>query len=319
MILTRHAEALFWAGRYLERAEVTARWLEVASRFTMNLLPDDAEVEWRLLLKALGTPQASSEEDFSPQDLAAQLLSDPDIQGSVAGAVTALRDNLRAVRDRVPVELWEETNRLHLRLDASAAASTTTGALHQAFLTVREGCQAISGVLGEAMLRDEGHAFIVVGRMLERSTLTVRLLRASLERPSGPFDGDRILRCSSALQAYRRLYGHSADESSVTIYLLQTPDLPRSVRTCLVRVEARLRMVDPDGDRTRRSQRLAGRLRSSLEFGEFESEFEGGTPAILDELERGLHDLSTLLSHEVFRPQGELVLHSQFVRPGVKV
>lgn len=321
MILARHAESLFWAGRYLERAEITSRWLEVANRFSMNLLPADAEIEWRILIGALGAGhdlQVPAEGvPFDPTPISDALLTEVTVVGSVAGAVLAMRDNLRVVRDRVPVELWEEANQLRIRLDDSAAATSADTAPHATFRTVREGCQAISGVVSESMMRDEGHAFIVIGRMLERSTLTVRLLAASLNRPTGLFDGDRILRSSSALQAYRRLHGHGVDEESVTSFLLLTPGLPRSVRSCLVHAEARLAMVDPASSRMKRTQQLVGRLRSNLEFGDFEASLDGDSRIFLGTIEASLRDIGAALDAEVFRPMGEPVLHSQFVRPGL--
>ena len=321
MILARHAESLFWTGRYLERAEVTSRWLDVASRFSAHVLPEDRAAEWKGLTQALGAPHLIADIDgelFDQVALSTLLLADTSTVGSVSGAIEALRDNLRVVRDRVPVELWEEVNRLHFGLEQSVTASRQDRAHHQVSRTVREGCQAISGVLSESMMRDEGHAFIVIGQMIERSILTVGLLRSSLTSTVSVFDADRVLRSSSALQSYRRLHGHRTSSQSVTSFLLRTPELPRSVLSCLLNAERRLNVVDPGSQRTGQTRQLAGRLRSGLEFGDFDVDFDDRIVDLLFDLQQDLWRLGDTLSAEIFRPLGEPLLHAQYIRPGLE-
>ncbi len=321
MILARHAESLYWTGRYLERAEVTSRWLDVASRFNAHVLPEDGAAEWQGLMRALGAPLLGADLGDGAFDQAAVstlLLADPSTVGSVSSAIEALRDNLRVVRDRVPVELWEEVNRLHFGLEQSATASRQDRAHHHFSRTVREGCQAISGVLSESMMRDEGHAFIVIGQMIERSILTVGLLRSALTNTVTSFDSDRVLRSSSALQSYRRLHGHRATSQSVTSFLLRTPELPRSVLSCLLNAERRLNVVDPGSQRTAQTRRLAGRIRSGLEFGDFDLDFDDRIISLLTDLQQDLWRLGDTLSSEIFRPLGEPLLHAQYIRPGLE-
>lgn len=321
MILARHAESLYWTGRYLERAEVTSRWLDVASRFSAHVLPDDRAAEWRGLTQALGAPQLGADltgDSFDQSAVSTLLLADPSTVGSVSSAIQALRDNLRVVRDRVPVELWEEVNRLHFGLEQSVTASRHDQAYHLVSRTVREGCQAISGVLSESMMRDEGHAFIVIGQMIERSILTVGLLRSALTNSDTSFDSDRVLRSSSALQSYRRLHGHRSSDQSVVSFLLRTPELPRSVLSCLLNAERRLNVVDPGSQRTSQTRQLAGRIRSGLEFGDFEQDFEAQILSLLTTLQQDLWRLGDTLSSEIFRPLGEPLLHAQYIRPGLE-
>ena len=181
MILARHAEALLWVGRYLERAETTARCLQVADSLIMHLQPEVARDEWAQLIRALGLADEFAAEALEPQQrqVTEFLLASSDSAGSVPAAIAAVRENLRVARDRVPIELWEEANRLHLSLWSMNTASVVREP-NDTLVAVRRGCQAMSGVIGEAMGRDEGHAFIVLGRMLERCMLTVDLVRAEI-------------------------------------------------------------------------------------------------------------------------------------------
>ena len=181
MILARHAEALLWTGRYLERAETTSRCLNYAANSITHLRADEARAEGELMVRTLGLQEeleAVGPLESQPQ-LVAFLLSDTDNPGSVVSAVIAVRENLRSVRDRIPIELWEEANGLYLRFPFLGHANAAPAGLHEVLLMVRRACLAISGILNEGMRRDEGHAFVVVGRMLERSIFTVGLLEAS--------------------------------------------------------------------------------------------------------------------------------------------
>lgn len=318
MILVRHAEALFWVGRYLERAEGTSRWLDIAGRSAMHLLPADAAIEWAQLVRALGLTEelAASRSRLGRRDVSYFVMAAPDNPGSVRSSVAAVRDNLRVARDRIPVELWEEVSRLHLRLGRYDVAQVLDDEPNEIYAAVREGCQTITGVMAEAMTRDEGYSFIAIGRMLERAILTVGLLGASLSNPRGVFDGERVLRSCSALQAYRRAHGHHADPTNTVLFVLQAANLPRSVFWCLLRAEQRLTDLSTGCAAVRVPVQLVGRLRSSLEYGQIGEGVATDAAGVLRRLDRDLLQLADAVNVHVFRPQSDLMLHSQFVRPG---
>jgi uncharacterized alpha-E superfamily protein len=315
MILARHAEALYWVGRYLERAETTARCLDVADASIMHLRVAEAETEWFQLVRALGLQDEFTAADGRPTQgsVARFLLGAHASPGSVRASVAAVRDNLRVARDRVPIELWEEANRLFLLLrDIDVGA--LGGEVHDTLVTVRRGCQAMSGVVGEAMVRDEGHGFIVIGRMSERAILTVDLLSAALG--SGRvFDADRLLRSASALQAFRRRHGYDTDWVTVADFLILDSDTPRSVLSCLRRIEDRLARFDRAGT-LRRPRRLAGRLRSEVEFGDLAEALEADPFAHLAQLAAGIIEVAASVQAHVVPPIATPEMHSQFVRPG---
>ena len=318
MILARHAEALLWAGRYLERAETTARCLNYAANSVIQLRSEEARAEGELLVRTLGL-QSELEEagplDSSPQ-LVAFLLSDSDNPGSLVSAVTSVRENLRTARDRIPIELWEEANGLYLRFPFLGHADAVTGGLHEVLLMVRTSCLAISGVLNEGMRRDEGHAFMVVGRMLERSTFTTGLLEASLADLRGTADATRMLRLTSSLQAYHRQHGNAPDVAGVVRYLLGAPELPRSVLSCLGRAEDSLKSLGAAAGAMERSRRKAGLLRARLELGQVSDAMVEAPVATLTAFLADLNELAAQISAGIRPPLAIATVHSQFVRPG---
>lgn len=317
MILIRHAEALLWAGRYLERAETAARCLDEASRTVMHLLPEEAEIEWGQMLRGLGLGAELNGRTTYEQAVIDRLLSGPDDPGSVRFGVEALRNNLRIVRDRTPVELFEEANRLHLWLQNNRLGHPRDSASHEFHATVRRGCQTISGIIAEAMPRDAAHAFIVVGRMLERSILTVELVRAALTHPSGRFDADRLLRATSSLQAFRRSGRDQSDHLAVAALLLEAPTLPRSVLSCLRRTEGRITVLSSSASTFHTPLQMCGRIRSRLEYGELVDDLGRSAEPTVRRLGSEIIELADLTTEQLTPPMGTPAFHAQFVRPGL--
>ena len=319
MILARHAEALLWAGRYLERAESTARCLSYAANSIIQLRFDEAQAEGELLVRTLGLQQELDQAgplESRPQ-LIAFLLSDLDNPGSLVSTVTAVRENLRSVRDRIPIELWEEANGLYLRFPFLGHANAAPAGLHEVLLMVRRACLAISGVLNEGMRRDEGHATMTVGRMLERSIFTVGLLEASCADTSVAPDVTRMLRLTSSLQAYHRQHGNSPDPDGVVRYLLHAPDLSRSVLSCLIRAESCLSSLGSHSSGLDRPRRRAGLLRARLEMGEVEEALGSDPVPALRSFSAELAQLADQIVAGIVPPLAIASVGSQYVRPGV--
>jgi uncharacterized alpha-E superfamily protein len=318
MILARHAEALLWTGRYLERAETTSRCLNYAANSITHLRGDEARAEGELMVRTLGLQEeleAVGPLETQPQ-LVAFLLSDTENPGSVVSAVIAVRENLRSVRDRIPIELWEEANGLYLRFPFLGHANAAPAGLHEVLLMVRRACLAIAGILNEGMRRDEGHAFVVVGRMLERSIFTVGLLEASHCDARGVMDATRMLRLTSSLQAYHRQHGNAPDPDGVVRYLLHAPDLPRSVLSCLSRAEEGLTGLGANAAALDRARRKAALLRARLELGEVEEAMASAPVATLQDFAGQLAGLASDVHAGIVPPLAMATVQAQYVRPG---
>lgn len=317
MILARHAAALLWAGRYLERAETTSRCLEYAANAITGLRADEARAESELLVKTLGLQaelEAVGALESRPQ-LVAFLLSDTDNPGSILSSIIAVRENLRAVRDRIPIELWQEANGLYFRFPFLGHENTSSD-LHEVLLTVRRACLAISGVLNEGMRRDEGQSLAVLGKMLERSIFTAGLLECSYSDPRGALDPNRMLRLTSSLQAYHRHRGGALNFDDVVHYLLSADDLPRSVLSCLVRAEDCLDGLALRAGHLDRARRKVALLRSRLEFGDLQDAMSEGPGAVLADFGLELAQVASDVANGITPFVASDEHHSQYLRPG---
>ena len=324
MILARHADSMLWAGRYLERADTIARCVSVETNAVMHRPPTEARLAARRLVQALGLQDefVAARVSTGPYAVMDFLVSDDSHPGSVASAVQAVRENLRIVRDRIPVELWEEANSLYILMQSAKAVSAGTReqtggeVSRMSVITARRGCRSLSGVMTESMMRDEGYAFLEVGRLLERAILTVELLKSGLGTGSDVFDGNRLLAFTHSLQAARREIGHSPSWDAAARFLLQHETLPRSVLWCLGRVERRLDDLAAAAGAVATPRRRAGALRAHLEYGELDAALAHEPEVELSGLGTALATLAADVHASTVAGSGLAQVHSQFVRPG---
>ncbi|MDQ1402501.1 MAG: hypothetical protein QOG03_817, partial [Actinomycetota bacterium] len=174
-MLSRIAESLYWLGRYIERAEDTARILDVHYHLLLEDRWVDEGSACAALLEVMGVSDRS--EASCDSDAVTRLLAfDPEYRGSIVGAIEAAWENARGAREAISSEMWESLNATHLALPQFDRNP------HAFFAWVKERSAILSGLADSTMSRDDGWRFLVLGRSLERVDMTARLLatRASV-------------------------------------------------------------------------------------------------------------------------------------------
>jgi uncharacterized alpha-E superfamily protein/transglutaminase-like putative cysteine protease len=255
MLLSRVAEAVYWAGRYLERVEDMARVVQVHGETHIDL-PVGADVGWGPLLDICGADKASVEglrrpvrgqtsTDGGPRvsesAVVAFVVTDRDNPSSIMSALEAARDNLRVARPVVPREVWELINDLWLAQSTDAEQMHTREGRVRWLRRAIDECTRMNGVLASTMRRDEAMAFLSIGQQIERADITGRILtvRADSAAPSGgrdPYDEVHwmaLLRSVAAYQPFRRAMPARPDNGATLRFLLQDDSFPRAVSSCL--------------------------------------------------------------------------------------
>ena len=312
-MLARHAENLFWAGRYIERAEDTARILDVTYHGLLEASPTEAERAWSdvLAVLRLSNDFAALNHACDAVSVSEFLVSDNDNPGSIIASIARARENLHSVRELITTELWESVNRFHLDLQLRNLRAELEREPYQLYSFVKRRCQLVSGVCAETMPRDDGWRFIQVGWTLERAEMTCRLIdvRYGAEQREGFHHWLSTLKSASGSEAYRRVYRGSMDPADVLEFLLLSLHFPRSVLFCLRRAERDLAALS-GGERLSRPERLLGRLRADLEYRDITEVLSDGVPVFLDRLQRGVRQVAEAVALEYFRNAEELALHS---------
>jgi uncharacterized alpha-E superfamily protein len=273
MLLSRVADGLYWISRYLERAEHTARLVDV--RLDLGLDRQRNADGWNFdrLFSALRVSRMP-EPPSSPGTLVDALIFDVDNDDSVLRAVTAARENARQVREEISSDMWEQLNGLFLRLKQARSDGTWSSRPHYICRMAIEGVHLFEGVTDATMAHGEGWQYLQVGRYLERAGATAALLdlyfHDGSRLPPNHAEWVSLLRSCSALEAYCRCYTADIRPERVAEFLLLNPEFPRSLRFSAARVEFALRAIAKYAGRGTggRAERLAGRLHASLDYGQ---------------------------------------------------
>lgn len=330
-MLARLAENLFWAGRYVERAEDTARMVDVTYHTLLESPLVEAGRTWEQVLEVLHLRPAWTARDgastvagdvIDPQAVVRFLILDPSNPGSIAAATLRARENVRSVREHVSSELWEAVNSLHLELRSRDLEREVTEQPSEVLRHVRNASMAIYGVASETMPRDAGWRFLALGRLVERAEMTCRLIDVryaqldvlgSAEPRAVPEDGGlhhwvAVLKSASAFEAFRRRYRSTADPVDVVEFLLLADDLPRSVVYCLTAAMGQLEALS-DG-RPSRAVRLLGRTASSLQYRNIAELLEEDLHDFLEDVQQRIHEVAEAVADEFFRHQPPGAMHA---------
>jgi len=312
-MLSRHAESLFWLGRYLERAEYTTRMLDVTYHASLEVAPWEAAQAWRDLQKVLHGEAAFATTGLaiSSESMNRFLVLSEDNPASVVACITKVRENARMVRELIPTELWHAINSFHLALRARDLRNDLDTQPYDLYEMVKQRCQTVSGVLGDTMSRDDGWRFVSIGRYLERAQITCRILsvRHAASEEISFHQWLVALKSASAAEAFGKAYRGASEARGVIEFLLLSRVFPRSVFYCLRNAENELEHLAAELGSVTRPQRLLGRTRASLEYSELDELMRGDLSAHLDAIEGEIRWVAESVATEYFRNSHEFAPH----------
>lgn len=249
-LLSRNAEALFWLARYLERASSLARVIEMQSSFGRN--DEDGGWEWLLTLH---TDELRFNERLEPSadTIIAFYLTDNTNPGSIRSSIHWARENARALRPFIPIDMWTQLNTFHANTEEMSAQQIHRSQVPRVCSEIRSGCLAQIGVAEGLLYRDEGYQFFKLGLMIERADQTSRLLdvkfaqSATAARAADSADDfvfwSTILRTVGAYQVFHRLEPDNADSERVARFLTLNQSHPRSIAFCVGEIGDALQML----------------------------------------------------------------------------
>ncbi len=323
-MLSRTADHLFWMARYMERAENTARMLDVHCQMALLPLASHATREgWQavLLISELDDIFRGRYATVNANNVLDFMVCDASNSSSIVSCLNAARENARAVRGTLTTEVWETQNQTWLefgRMLARTDFHKDPGAL---FEWVKFRSHLSRGVTVGTMLQDEALHFLRIGTFLERSDNTARLLDVKFQnlkdKPQGDYFGEgsdspgkpqesdfyhwsAVLRSVSAFEVYRKVYRNVIRPDRVAELLVLRPDMPRSMAACMNELMHNLQPVAnaQSGETLRR----AGQLQSELRFGRIDHILANGLHAYLTQFLDRVADLGSGISRDFLVP-----------------
>lgn len=325
-MLSRTADNLFWMCRYTERAENTARMLDV--NLQMSLLPQDAQTRegsWNAVLRIseLHRLYHAKHAAVSPQDVLQYMVRDPENPSSIYSCMRAARENARAVRGSLTTEVWETYNTTWLELLKHLHTGLLERNPGEFFEWVKFRSHLARGVTIGTMLEDEALYFLRIGMHLERADDTARMLDVKFherdgggtpqQQQDGRAEGNAsgalqsefyrwsaLLSSVSGLEIYRKVYRDVITPDRVAELLILHPDMPRSLLAAMRAVADDLARVS--NQRSTETQRRAGMLCAELQFGRVEDILRSGLHQYLEHFLDRINDLGNRISQDFLVP-----------------
>ena len=313
-MLSRTADHLFWMARYTERAENTARMLDVNTE--TGLLPQSKETAtrgWRAMLSISELQELFDRkyQSLTPKDVLDFMVKDMSNPSSIAACLKQARENARAVRGTLTTEVWETNNATFLELQSKLDGNALEQDPQQFFEWVKYRSHLSRGVTIGTMLKDEAFYFIRLGTFLERADNTARIIDVKFH----DLDSDQqlgadpqidfyywaaLLRSVSAFEIYRKVYRDIITPSRVAELLVLRDNMPRSLLACMTEVVLNLKEVGTSN--SRETERFAGKLKAELQFGRIEEILQAGLHDYLTEFLERVAELGARVSREFLVP-----------------
>jgi uncharacterized alpha-E superfamily protein len=266
-LLSRIAETLYWTGRYVERADDTARLVDVYVHRMLGETGADSDAACRALFGILGVPVEPDDEQLDVDTVLFRLVFEATTPSAIAGSMLGARAGARGIREVISSEMWECLNVTAHGLSGQKRAAERLGP-HVYLRYIRERAALFFGLADSTMSHDDAWRFLVLGRSLERADMTARLLLARMSAPDD-LGWTVLLRACGAHESFIRTHGWAAESDAVAEFLLLDRLFPRSVVFALSTAEECLAALNPGAVRAGvddPARRPVGRLRNRLEY-----------------------------------------------------
>lgn len=315
-------------ARYIERAENTARTLDV--QFNASLMPGlaDPEESWGRLLRLyeLHAPYVHRYGEPCSEGVLLFMVNDASNPSSIWSSFAMARENARAVRALLSPELFEAVNAAWLEMPSRLTAKALRREPGRVLEWIKLQSHVFRGALLGTLQQSEPYRFCRIGTYIERADNTARILALQFQqstplpgvadRPpaesttSGPSSADyytwsSLLRALAALEIYRQVYRDGVAPLKAAELLMRRSDVPRSLLYCLLELRRFLSEVAAGPQST--AFRRAGRMCAELEFFD---EADWQVDGLESTLTHFLSDLARLgedIQAEFFAPRDKLL------------
>lgn len=311
-MLSRVAESIFWMSRYVERAENTARFVDV----TLNMLLDQPhqaeELQWQPLVSTTGDVELFEEKyaGATADNVIHFLTFDRDYCNSILSSLYAARENARSVRESISSEMWEQLNGYYHFVRAASQAQAMPSP-SEFFQQVKQQSHLFNGITDATLPRGKGWNLFNLGRLLERADKTSRILDVKyftllpsvidVGTPIDDLQWSAVLRSVSGFEAYRKRY-HGITVERIVEFLVLDRAFPRSIQHCVIHADTSLHEFSgsPLGSFSNPAEQRFGRLRSELAYSDVREIIDGGLHEFIDRLQVRLNEIGTAIHDTYF-------------------
>jgi len=329
-MLSRHADSAYWIGRYIERAEATARMIDVHYHFGLESPLVGEALRWSSILAISGLDE-EFEKLHDRQDERSILhffAFETENPGSILSCLRAARENARSIRDQISSEMWECVNRYYLDFQAWDIDRVLATGPFAFFQRVKDGSHLFQGITNRTLMMGETRDFHDTGRFLERADQTARILDVKYhdllpryagsadDRPThaaddpaavgGPVDVHgwvAVLKSVGAFEAFSKTFNQGVSPARVSHFLLLNPQFPASVRHSIGRIDGCLRRISGNRDLAPKNdaERAVGRLYNDLNYMRADDIIASGLHEFLEDVQDRCSDIGQAIFETYLR------------------
>ncbi len=317
-MLSRTADSLYWMARYTERAENTARLIDIGLQ--QSLLPGQQREAAASLAGMLGLAELlpvyqAKFGDVNPESVIRFMVLDEDNPSSIWCSLHNARENARAVRGQITTGMWETINGTWLEFLKLCDDNLPLREPGKFFEWVQMRSHLSRGMTIGTMFKDEAFRFIRLGTFIERADSTARMIdlrfqdieaqdaMSGLLDPDDPehavrefYHWEAVLRSLSAFEGYRKVYRDTISGTRVAELLILNKDMPRSIASCVNEIVANLENVG--NGNSHETRRRAGKLAATLRYLTIEEIAEDGLHDWLTKLLADIDDLGVRIRQD---------------------
>ena len=317
-MLSRVAERIYWMARYIERAENSARIINVNANLLLDL-PKKITLGWEPLIEIMGIKKLYNEfyTEVNERNVVKFLIADTRNYSSLLSSLIAARENARTIRDIIPREAWEKVNDLFLNTKNQLPQVLARRNRFDFLGYIIGSTQAITGMLAGTMTHNYGYDFLRIGRNLERADMTSRIIdvRSANLLPEEtedfmPYETIQwmsVLQSLSAYQNYRQQVQTRVQRGEVLKYLLQDVYFPRAFNHCIHEVQSSLKNLP----RHMGPIRHLNHIIRSVETAQLDNISKKAVHRYIDDLQLQLAGLHGTISATYFAIQDEAPLKAK--------
>jgi uncharacterized alpha-E superfamily protein len=311
-MLSRVAEAIYWCGRYVERAGNVARFVDVNLNLMLDT-PIEKRDDWAALVQTTGDQQWFWEhyETATPHNVAWFLTFDTDYPNSILSSLAVARHNAQTVREIISREMWQVLNESYLLVKEASRKPFSVADTAPFYAKIMMSGIQYEGVTSATLSRGEPWYWTRLSRLLERADKTSRILDVKyytllpgLREVGTTVDQlgwTALLESASALQMYRQVY-HETTPEKVVNFLLFNRRFPRAIHYCINQAQDSLHNItgNPLDMFTGEAERRLGQLRAKFSYDRPGEVLGTGLHEYLDDLQSALNDVGGAIQQQFF-------------------
>jgi uncharacterized alpha-E superfamily protein len=258
-MISRVADHCFWVGRYLDRAESTARLLQVTRALAFDAeMPTQAV--WRPVVTVSGQfadfcERFGDKAAGNGDSVQRYMTWAPENPVSIRTSIWGARESARSIREVLSLDIWQATNELYLWFVSEEAQKQYQHDKDEIYRQIRRQTQLSLGLVRSTMLHDTPMDILWLGVLLERIGQTARIL--DMHHYLLPDDSGQhqivqtalwlsLLRTCSGFEAFMRVHKGRVTGSDAVEFLLFEERFPRSLRYCVRSAVGLMRRIWPE-------------------------------------------------------------------------